>query len=78
MANKSATSRNRFKKALSSKTSHSFKNDGLDVLLYLTYIKFLNSLQSRVDELKEEAGNPENLAIFYKQAASEVMPKFRG
>ncbi|CAH2350113.1 hypothetical protein CLIB1423_01S02762 [[Candida] railenensis] len=78
MANKSATSRNKFKKVLSSKTPYSFKNDGSDVLLYLTYIKFLNSLQSRVDELKEEAGSPENLAIFYKQAASEVLPKFRG
>lgn len=78
MANKSATSRNRVKKAFLLKTLCSLKNDGLDVLLYLTYIKFLNSLQERVDELKTEAGTTENLAVFYKQAAREVLPRYRG
>lgn len=76
--NKTATSRNRFKKALTSKTAYSFKNDGLDILVYLAYIKFLNNLQKRVEALKQDDGTNENLLTFYKQAASEILPKYKG
>lgn len=77
-SNSAAHARNRFKRTLSEKTRMSFKDDGLDVLVYLAYIKFLTRLQNKVNEKKATNGTPENLLSFYKEASEETMREFRG
>jgi hypothetical protein len=72
------SARSRFKRALAAKTTYSLRNDGLDVLVYLAYVKFLHCVQARVEELKAHEGTSDNMHAFYRQAVAETLPRFRG
>lgn len=70
--------KNKFKKALGSKTSYKFKNDESDLLIYLLYVDYVNKLMDKGHDIQKKSGSSEITTRHLELADKELEKHYRG
>lgn len=70
--------RARFKRALRAHTRRGFRNDGSDLLIYLIYIDYLDTLLREGRRILESRSSSDIYTEHLQEANEEVMRRYRG